>query len=254
MVKSLCALANPSGKPNTWDAGEPEGATLLLLVQVGGVATEMANDGSAADFWESLTLMMMLLSVPTSAAAGVPESVPFVLLKLAHAGLFWMLKLTGWPEEFWTVGVNEYGRPTWAFVEGVPLIVGAGALPEEPVGEETVGEEPPMEVADEDGRIREGPLPPQPAVTLKMTAHSTHVLVFRWLLDIRLSSTVNAKSRAQSAIGPDSPSDHRITVDDKSGIDAGSSSATPLSRAADSRPEALRPRLAAGLPRAAQFL
>jgi hypothetical protein len=54
----------------------------------------MANDGSAADFCELLTLMRMLLSVPTSEAVGVPESVPFVLLKLAQAGLFWMLKLS----------------------------------------------------------------------------------------------------------------------------------------------------------------
>jgi hypothetical protein len=75
--------------------------------------------------------------------------------------------------------VNAYGRPTWAFVEGVPLIDGAAVPLDEPVEDEPVEEEPAMEVADEDGRIIEGPLPPQPAVTLKMTAHSTHVLVFR---------------------------------------------------------------------------
>jgi hypothetical protein len=75
-------------------------------------ATAMANAGSAAELVPLLTLITMLLSVPTLEADGVPESVPVVLAKVAQAGLSVMLKLTAWPLGLLTVGVNEYALPT----------------------------------------------------------------------------------------------------------------------------------------------
>jgi hypothetical protein len=48
----------------------------------------MANDGSEALLVPSLTVMMMLEYVPVCALVGVPLSLPFDVLKLAHAGLF----------------------------------------------------------------------------------------------------------------------------------------------------------------------
>ena len=55
--------------------------------------TVMANAGSASVVLPSLTLMMIFESVPTLAAAGVPESSPVVALKLAQVGLSVMEKL-----------------------------------------------------------------------------------------------------------------------------------------------------------------
>jgi hypothetical protein len=72
----------------------------------------MVNAGSAAELADVLASITMFLSAPTSAATGVPESKPLLLLKVAQAGLFWMLKLTVWPLAALTVGTNEYCRPT----------------------------------------------------------------------------------------------------------------------------------------------
>jgi hypothetical protein len=47
------------------------------------------------------------------------------LSKLAHAGLFVMVKFRLSPSASETVGLNEYGCPTLAEVTGVPLITGA---------------------------------------------------------------------------------------------------------------------------------
>ena len=53
--------------------------------------TVIVNAGSDTETLPSLTLITMLRNVPTSAGAGVPLSVPFAVLKLAHDGLPWML-------------------------------------------------------------------------------------------------------------------------------------------------------------------
>ena len=71
--------------------------------------------------------MPMLLYIPTFAALGVPESLPFAMLKVAQVGLLVTAKLTVWPLGSLTVGVNEYALPACTAVAGVPLIVGAAA-------------------------------------------------------------------------------------------------------------------------------
>ena len=45
--------------------------------------------------------------VPTWASAGVPDSIPVVLLNVAQEGLFAMPKLSDWPSGSDAVGVNE---------------------------------------------------------------------------------------------------------------------------------------------------
>jgi hypothetical protein len=60
----------------------------------------------------------------------VPESVPLVALKTAHAGRFVMLKVSGSPSASDAVGRNEYDLPTVATFPGAPEIVG-GLLPED---------------------------------------------------------------------------------------------------------------------------
>ena len=122
------------------------------------------------------TLMTMLLSVPTSEAEGVPESEPLAMLKLAQAGLFWMLKPSA-PLEFCTAGVNEYSWPTWAFVEGEPLIVGAEES-DEPDREELEELDTDATDADAPGAASD-PLPPQPAVAARMNAQTANMLVLR---------------------------------------------------------------------------
>src|ERR1700728_3583345 len=55
----------------------------------GAAATVMVKAGSAAVLADVLASITIFLSAPTSAAIGVPESKPLVLLKVAQAGLFW---------------------------------------------------------------------------------------------------------------------------------------------------------------------
>jgi hypothetical protein len=85
-----------------WLGGEEDDAAL----------TAMLNAGSAAELVPLLTLITMLLSVPTAEVDGVPESVPVVAAKVAQAGLSVMLKLTDSPLGLLTVGVKEYAWPT----------------------------------------------------------------------------------------------------------------------------------------------
>src|SRR5450631_3609816 len=73
------------------------------------------------------TLMTMLVKLPTSAAAGVPESSPVTLLKFAHEGWFWTEKVRASPFGSLAVGVKLYAAPTLTDVAGVPLIAGAPA-------------------------------------------------------------------------------------------------------------------------------
>lgn len=93
-------LTKPSASPRLMLLGCDEKLAKLKteVAVVGGgggaAATVMVNAGSAAEPADVLALITMFLSVPTSAATGVPESKPFALLKVAQAGLFAMLKLT----------------------------------------------------------------------------------------------------------------------------------------------------------------
>src|SRR5215468_6928452 len=59
----------------------------LALPVVAGV-TVMLKGGSEAEATPSLTLSTMLEYVPVCALAGVPESWPVAMLKLAQVGLF----------------------------------------------------------------------------------------------------------------------------------------------------------------------
>ncbi len=73
----------------------------------------------------SLTLITMPEVVPASAAAGVPESRPVDVLKLAQAGRFVMANVSVSLSASDAVGVNPYAEPAFTEVTGVPLIVGA---------------------------------------------------------------------------------------------------------------------------------
>jgi hypothetical protein len=61
---------------------------------------------SDAEDGPSVTEIMILGSVPTSVAVGVPVSAPVVVLKLAQEGLFWMLKVRVDPLGPLAVGVK----------------------------------------------------------------------------------------------------------------------------------------------------
>src|SRR6185295_8447185 len=67
--------------------------------------------------------MRMLENVPTD--AGVPESLPVEVLKLAQEGLFWMLKVSALPSASLAVGWKLYASPAVTDVGGDPAIVGA---------------------------------------------------------------------------------------------------------------------------------
>jgi hypothetical protein len=64
----------------------------------------------------------MLVSVPTFPDAGLPVSEPVVVLKVAQAGLWAILKVTRRLLVV-TAGVNEYSWPTTMAVAGEPLMV-----------------------------------------------------------------------------------------------------------------------------------
>ena len=53
--------------------------------------TMIVTTGDDVDTFPSLTLITTFGNVPTLAAAGVPESVPVVVSKVAQDGLPWML-------------------------------------------------------------------------------------------------------------------------------------------------------------------
>jgi hypothetical protein len=67
----------------------------------------MVNADRAALDVPSLTLIMMLEYVPTSAAVGVPLSWPVLVLKVAHEGLLLIEKVSGLPLGSVVVGVKE---------------------------------------------------------------------------------------------------------------------------------------------------
>jgi len=198
----------------------------------------------------------MLLSVPTSDPDGVPEIEPSAILKVAQSGLFWTLKATASPVGFWTVGVNEYGWPTSACVEGEPAIDSAEDFDVEAGVDEVGAEEDPDTL---DAGSVETALPPHPAVTPRRIAQTANMLVLRGRLscfdDIRLPSTLNENPRTQSANSPDSkPPDQGIAGDEEFGICRWKLFGNPAISIRGSRPEALRLRLAAGLPRKVQII
>jgi hypothetical protein len=68
-------------------AGEPD---IVGVLFEGALVTEIANAGNPSDKLPSLTRITMLLKLPV--AVGVPERRPVVALKVAHDGLFWIVK------------------------------------------------------------------------------------------------------------------------------------------------------------------
>src|SRR5687768_1496194 len=84
-------------------------------------ATVIANAGSVAPALPSLTLMTMLEYVPTLAAAGVPESWPVAVLKLAHAGRFAIENVNASPFASDALGRKLYALPAFTEVAGEPL-------------------------------------------------------------------------------------------------------------------------------------
>ena len=67
----------------------------------------IANAGSDTVEVPSLTRIVMLENVPTFELLGVPYKRPFVVLNVAHEGLFAMLKLSVLPFGSLALGVNE---------------------------------------------------------------------------------------------------------------------------------------------------
>ena len=59
------------------------------------------------------------------ALAGVPESLPVVVLNVAHVGLFWMLYMSVSPSGSAPDGWKLYAEPAITLVAGEPEIVGA---------------------------------------------------------------------------------------------------------------------------------
>ena len=62
--------------------------------------------------------------MPTSAAAGVPVSLPVVVLNATHEGLPVMAKVNVLDLASEALGWNVYTSPTTAWVPGVPEMVG----------------------------------------------------------------------------------------------------------------------------------
>jgi hypothetical protein len=99
--------------------GVPEivGATLLRDT------ARIEKAGNDRVLTPSLTRIWMLPQSPT--AEGVPESRPLDVLKVAHQGLFVMLKVSLARSGSEAVGVNEYCEPTYTDAAGVPEMLGA---------------------------------------------------------------------------------------------------------------------------------
>jgi hypothetical protein len=85
----------------------------------------MLNAGKLALAVPSLTLILMLLNVPTLAAVGVPLSRPVLELNAAQAGALAMLNVSVLPSASVALGENTYALPCSTLVLGVPAICGA---------------------------------------------------------------------------------------------------------------------------------
>src|SRR5580658_10435512 len=100
-------MTNPArsvrGVPSVLVTGATQDSTALPL----NGATWMLNAGSAADWLPSLTLIAIFAKVPEVDAEGVPVSAPVAMLKVAHEGMFSMLKVSVEPDGPLAVGVKE---------------------------------------------------------------------------------------------------------------------------------------------------
>ena len=73
----------------------------------------------------SVTVMIMLIVIPTSALDGVPVNAPVAVSKLAQDGWFTILNVSVSPTSTSpAVGVKLYGSSSFTDVAGVPLMVG----------------------------------------------------------------------------------------------------------------------------------
>ena len=73
---------------------------------VAGAVTRIVNGANAPVFTPSLAVMVMSPLTPISRVAGVPDSVPVVVSKVAHDGWPPIANVTTWlPED--TLGRNE---------------------------------------------------------------------------------------------------------------------------------------------------
>jgi len=115
----------------SWPTVAPVGGVPLMVGAVFDGFTVIANAGRAFDTFPSLTLITMLLKVPTEVAPGVPSRAPEVALKFAHVGRLAIVNASGSPSGSAAVGWNTYEVPSLTEVDGAPLIVGSrfvGAL------------------------------------------------------------------------------------------------------------------------------
>jgi hypothetical protein len=101
-----------------------DGVPDIVGAWFGGAATVMVNGGKEAVAFPSLTVMTMLVYVPTFAVAGVPVRAPEAVVNAAQLGIFWMLKVSASPSASDAEGVKLYAVPAVAEVPGVPDIVG----------------------------------------------------------------------------------------------------------------------------------
>ena len=92
---------------------------------MGALETVMENGANDAEASELLTLMTMFEYVPAFVAAGVPASVPELVLNVAQAGLPEIENLSVYPDGPDAVGVKLYACPATSVVGGVPEITGA---------------------------------------------------------------------------------------------------------------------------------
>ena len=84
------------------------GAPVIVGAVLGGALTVSANEGNDVVALPSLTRMTMPDVVPTFAVVGVPLKRPVVVLNEAHAGLLWMLNVSGSLFASLAAGWNEY--------------------------------------------------------------------------------------------------------------------------------------------------
>src|SRR5882672_1675780 len=86
--------------------------------------TVIANGTSVALAAPSVARIWMLLVVPTSPAAGVPDRRPVPMSNAAQPGAPVTVKVNTSPSASCAVGVNEYAPPASTDEAGVPEIVG----------------------------------------------------------------------------------------------------------------------------------
>ncbi|MEJ1964039.1 MAG: hypothetical protein WDO56_21855 [Gammaproteobacteria bacterium] len=93
-----------SVEPSSFWVGGVQATETDLVVTV--EETVIAKAGSAVAAFPSLAAISMPEKVPTSVAAGVPESTPVVASKAAHAGLFAIVNVTLSLSASLAVGLN----------------------------------------------------------------------------------------------------------------------------------------------------